>query len=206
MATKLVWKGDGLDKMERAIAVLGSEEAARTAYRSVLNARGSLLRKDAVRILPRQTGLAKETISKALGRAVRASNNSLAYILTTRGGFISLKYFGPKEGNGGVTAYPRHDAKFVNSGFITGGLMGQRQALPLGDHVYAPNGKTAGKKSKYQGANGNQWGRGIDKEVSDVRIPEEMVIDDMAAAAEKHARLLEPDLQARIKKMTGNIF
>lgn len=206
MSVKLVWQGDGLPRLERAMELLGSEREARAAYRSVLNARGALLRKDAVRILPRQTGLAKATISKALGRPIRASANNLAYTLTTRGGKISMKYFSPVERAGGVFAYPRHEAVFIHRGFITGGPVGARQALPLNGQVYAPNGRAAGGKSRFEGAKGNQWGRGFSKETSDVTIPEEMVRDDMAAAAERHAKALEPDILARIKSMTGKTF
>lgn len=206
MAVKFEWTGDGLAKMERAIELLGSEKAARSEFRSAINSRGSLLRKDAVRILPRQTGLGKATISKALGKPIRASNSRLTYILTTRGGFISYKYFAPIERSRGVFAYPRSEAFFIDHGFLFGGRQGARKPLPMNGHVFAPNGRAAGKKSKWTGADGNMWGRGFSKQVSDVRIPEEMVRDDMEAAAEKHAKALEPDILDRIKKLTGNIF
>lgn len=201
---KMEWSGTGLEKFQKAVAALGDKEA-RTAYRAVLNARGSKLRKDAVRILPGQSGLAKGTITRALGNPIRASNANLRYILTTRGGKISYKYFAPVEQAGGVTAQPRGQPKFLSGAFTQGGPIGTRRLLPLGGHVFKPNGRMAGNASKWPGARGNAWGRGFSKLRSDVTIPEEMVTGKMADAAEKHAKLLEVDIDEKLKQITGNI-
>lgn len=199
---KLEWTGDGIERFQKAVEALGDKEA-RSAYRAVINARGAKLRKDAVRILPQQSGLASDTITRALGKPTRASNANLRYMLTTRGGKISYKYFAPVEQGGGVTALPRNQPKFLSGAFTQGGPIGTRRILPLGGHVFRPNGRTAGNGARFPGANGNAWGRGFSKLRSDVTIPEEMVTGKMEAAAEKHGKALQTDIEDKLRFLTG---
>ena len=190
MAFSLQITGDGFARFERAVEALGSEAKARSAFRKIINRQGALLRKDAVAILPGQTGLKKATIQRALGKPVRASGHALRYILTTRGGFISYKYFDARETRQGVFAKPRGVNTFLPRHFTQGGLFPNRVGLGLGGHVFKAVGGS------------NAWGRKISKAKSDVRIPEEMVRSDMKRAYERNAKALPPAVHAEIKRLT----
>lgn len=190
MAFSLEISGDGLARFERAVEALGSEAKARGAYRKIINRQGALLRKDAVSILPEQTGLQRATIQRALGKPVRASGVSLRYILTTRGGFISYKYFNARETRQGAFARPRGINTHLPRHFLKGGLFPNRVGLKLGGHVF----KAVG--------GGKAWGRKITKVKSDVRIPEEMVRSDMQRAYERNAKHLVPAIHDEIKRLT----
>lgn len=190
MQISVQFTGDGMPRFIKAVEALGSEARARSAYRKVINAQGAILRKDAMRVLPGQVGLAKATIAKALGRSVRASNVNLRYILSTKGGFISYKYFGARETPQGVFATPRNEKVFLPKHFTMSGLFPNRQGL-FGGHVFKAVGGS------------RAWGRKISKQVSDVRIPDEMVIGDMKQAFDRVARGIEPAMAAEIKRLTG---
>jgi hypothetical protein len=186
MQIALKFTGDGLPKFERAVEALGSEAKARSAYRKVINAQGTKLRQDALRIMPDMVGLPRKTINRALGAPVRASNAALRYILTTKGGYISYKYFSPRETRQGVFAKPRNQNTFLPKNFTKGGRFPNRVDIPLGGHVFK-----------------NVGGRKIEKQRSDVRIPEEMTRGSMARAFNSASSRMLPAIEAEIKRLTG---
>lgn len=194
MSFSLTFTGDW-EKFQGAIKTLGTESKARGAYRKIINRQGAVLRKQAVRILPGQVGLTKKTISKALGAPVRASNANLSYKLTTRGGFISYKFFGARETPQGVFAKPRGQNVFLPNHFTKSARFPSRQPL-FGGHVF---------KLKGGGNAFNGWGRKITKVRSDVRIPDEMVRSDMKRAYDAVARDMEPALAAEIMRLTKGV-
>lgn len=146
--------------------IAGMDAAAAGAFRTqvakALNDAGRAAHHAIIAPLKAQTGLKGGTIPKAV-HDQSASAGSLAYSLITRGGDISLKYFGAREGGGGVTAHPRGSTAYFGGAFITSGRKGHRRKSPkLGGHVY-------------RNVAGGRWGGKIEKVKSGVYIPQEMV-------------------------------
>lgn len=197
MSFSAKWTGGGLEKFEKAVKVLGSKKT-KELYRSVINAQGALLRKDAVRILPEQSGLQKKTIQTALGKPVKASQNRLTYKLSAKGGFVRLKYFDARETKTGVFARPRNEPIFLPRHFTMSGLFPNRKPLFNG-HVFKPKSwKPIGTSS---------WGRTIQAaQRSDVRIPDELTSSAMESSADKRRKALDREVLAGIKKLSGGII
>jgi len=194
------WTGDGLEKFEKAVKALGSKQA-RAVYRSAVNAQGALLRKDAVRILPEQSGLEKKTIQTALGKPMKAGLQRLSYKISARGGFIRMKYFKAGETKEGVIAFPRNKQVFQPNHFMMAGRFPNRKALPakFNGQVFQP---------KNWGATGKStWGRTIASgKRSDVRIPDELTSPAMVKLADKHRDGIDAKILAGIKKLSGGII
>lgn len=169
--------------------VAGLDEAARGELRTQIageiNRVGRQIHAALIEPLKIQTGLKGDTISRAVGD-VPGDAASLSYALVTRGGDIALKYFGPKEENGGVTAYPKGRATHIAGAFLTSGPAGNRKAPPkLGGHVY---------RNIANGA----WGGKIEKAKSGVYIPKEMVRGAALAAFERAAAAGLPPIAAKV--------
>jgi hypothetical protein len=104
MTLTLRIKGDGIDRLQKAIRVLGDKKA-RLAYRMAVNQAGRDTKVATSRALSAQTGLKKKTTTKAL-KETKASASTLEYRLEGKGGDISLKHFSPRETRKGVSANP----------------------------------------------------------------------------------------------------
>lgn len=173
--------------LEREIAGLDDVASGEFKTRLVgeINRIGAEIHSALIDPLKIQTGLHGSTISRAV-HDVPGDAASLSYTLVTRGGDISLKYFGAHEGGGGVTAYPRGVATHVAGAFITSGPRQARKPSPkLGGHVY-------------RNVAGGKWGGQIRKQKSGVFIPKEMVKGATRAAFERSAQAGLTPLAARV--------
>lgn len=124
------------------------------ALQRAVNHTGNKARTQVIRTLAKQTGLQYGVIKRAVrtGRAWGASQSSftpsrgsLQYVLSTKGGDISLKYFRARETKGGVTAAPQGERKLFANTFIKGGRFPNRTTADgLNGHVYLRTGKGRG--------------------------------------------------------------
>jgi hypothetical protein len=147
-------------------AIAGLDAVASGAFRTQLseavNFVGQAIHHGLVDPLKHQTGLTGSTIPRAL-HDMPAGAGGLAYQIATRGGDISLKYFGAREAGGGVTAHPRGVQTQFDGAFIRSGRAGNRRASPK------LNGQV------YRNVDDGRWGGHIQKVKSGVFIPQEMV-------------------------------
>ena len=134
-----------------------------------LNEGGAAVREQTVAAETAQTGLPGDTLERAQ-REIPASSGSLTYTIWSEGGNVRLKYFGAKEGGGGVTAHPWNRSTFYAQHFITSGRPGNRRTV-LGGHVY-------------HNIQGGKWGGKIAQSRSGLFIPTEMTKGQTAAAFE----------------------
>lgn len=174
----------GLDRLGNAIGRL-SDLQRDTALMRAVNHTGDKAKTAVIRALAAQTGLKQKVIRKAV-RAKRAAgaghaNMSLEYVMTTRGGDISLKFFAARETRAGVTAAPFGQRQLFAGTFIKGGRFPNRvTARGLNGHVY-----------RREGA-----GRGpLEFMDSGVIIPAEMV---KGATADAFRTVVERDLPPRV--------
>lgn len=143
--------------------------AGRIAIAQALNQGGEKVRQTTVAVETEQTGLSSDTIDRAQ-HAIPASAESLAFTITSHGGNVRLKYFGAKEGGGGVTAHPWNKSTFYQGAFITSGRPGHRAPSPkLGGHVF-------------ENVSGGRWHGKIKLKRSGLFIPTEMTKGPTAAA------------------------
>lgn len=149
------------------------------AIARALNHTGAKVRTQMIRALVPQTGLKRKTIVKALVRK-GASASGLVYVIKSKGGNISLKYFAARETRAGVTAAPWGQRKLYPAAFLKGGRFPKRVALALGGHAFARTGtpRTPIKKVK-----------------SGLFIPTEMVI---GATKDAFERTVASELPKRI--------
>ncbi|KZL27395.1 hypothetical protein [Pseudovibrio sp. WM33] len=182
-----------------AVERIGNRKTAERAYRKVINKTGTKLRKGVLKTLPKQTGLPSRTIRKALGKPKRASASykgnaaSLSYVLTTKGGFISLKHFKPRElKRGGVVARPRGLRLYLEKAFMKGGRFPNRKTLNM-------DGAGAVFRANLNAS--KRWYRGFHSLKSSVRIPDEMVIGPSKAAYDNATRSFAPAMEAEIKRL-----
>jgi hypothetical protein len=132
-------RGDGIQKLEDAIKALG-EKKARKAYRMAVNDAGAKTKTATGRALSKQTGLKIGVTRRAL-RPMRASDGNLSYKLEGQGGDISLKFFGPKETDDGVSASPFGKRQVFVGSFLSGGRWpGGRKGLIAGGHAFFRSG------------------------------------------------------------------
>ena len=169
-------------------AISGLDALAEGQFRErvagVINLVGHEIHEALIDPLMQQTGLHGSTIPRAI-HDKPAGSGDLIYQLVTRGGDISLKYFNPSEGGGGVSSYPRGAARFDAGAFMTSGRNGARLMAGklLGGHVYQPS---AGVKRNGRGKDQRgSWYRPIKKVKSGVYIPKEMVVGASKAAFER---------------------
>jgi hypothetical protein len=202
---ELKWQDlSGLHRLSNAMGRLDSHQKHLVLQRAV-NHTGDKARTQVVRTLAKQTGLPVGVIKKALrvGRAygasadpeqfvkAQASNRpgSLVYVVSSKGGDISLKYFKARETMSGVTAAPFGKRKLFAGTFLRGGKFPERnssfgvptkKAASLNGHVW----KRAGKKRNP-----------IELQDSGVIIPEQML---KGASAEAFKSTVNQHLPGRV--------
>ena len=150
------------------------------AIARALNHTGDKVKTQMIRALVPQTGLKRKVIVKALKRS-GASAGALVYAIKSRGGDISLKFFGARETRKGVTAAPWGKRKLYPAAFIKGGRFPNRVALGMGGQVFVRAGKSR---------------MPIQKLKSGVFIPAEMV---KGATKEAFERTVASELPKRIE-------
>lgn len=182
-------------------AITGLDEAAagklRTRLAGVVNAVGAAAHESLIAPLKTQTGLTGSTIPRAV-HDLPAGEGGLAYTLVTRGGDISLRYFGAHEVAGGVVARPRGVVKTFSGSFIRSGRAPNRFAVPkLNNQVYervTPGTAWSTKKDPVP----------IKKAKSGVFIPKEMVRGAALSAFETVvAGRLEPEIAGLMTMILG---
>ncbi len=127
----------------------------------IVNQVGNRAKTIVIRNLTAQTGLPRKTIVAAVGNPATArANGRLSYEMTTRGGFIRLKYLKPVERRAGVVARPFGQPKLFAGAFMKGGKFPKRVAVArFNGHVM--------KRLNTRGTH-------LTQVRSDVRIPQEM--------------------------------
>lgn len=138
---RLRWQDvSGLQRVENAMGRLSSDQKY-TVFRRAINHTGDKAKTVVIRELAAQTGLKQKVIRKAV-KVKRANFSALEYVMTTRGGDISLKFFGARETRKGVTAAPFGNRKLFAGAFMKGGRFPNRvTAKGLNGHVYEREGK-----------------------------------------------------------------
>lgn len=138
------------------------------------------------RALVAQTGLRRQTITKALVvRKASAAKGTSTYSIRSRGGNISLRYFGAKETVPGVSAAPLGQREVLPGTFMKAGRFPNRVGKPNwnGQVFRRTGGKTSTGKDRFE------------KVRSGVFIPEQMV---MGASADAFRTTVAVDLPARL--------
>lgn len=172
----------GLKRMDNALGRLTNEQKGHVLRRAV-NHTGDKARTVVTRTLSKQTGLPYRTIRKAI-KVTRANYGSLDYVMTTRGGDISLKYFKPRETRKGVTASPFGRRQLFAGSFMKAGRFPNRvTAKGLNGHVYDPD------------TSSSEWGRRVSLVDSGVIIPAEMV---SGATVDAFTALVNRELPGRV--------
>lgn len=177
---RLRWQDiSGLQRVDNAMAMLSGDQK-NNALRRAVNHTGDKAKTVVIRTLAEQTGLKQKVIRKAV-KVMRANFSSLEYVMTTRGGEISLKFFGARETRRGVSAAPFGNRQLFAGAFMKGGRFPNRvTAKGLNGHVYRRTGS----------------GRGpLEFVDSGVIIPAEMV---KGATASAFTGLVERDLPPRV--------
>ena len=194
MALVINWQDvSGLRRLENAMARLDGPQKHMVLQRAV-NHTGDKARTQVTRVLARQTGLPYGVIRKALkinkagggsilnGEISIRTDATLSYVITARGGDISLKYFKARETRAGVTAEPFGQRQLFAGTFIKGGRFPNRvTAKGMNGHVYTPL--------------GNKWRGPVELKNSGVIIPAEMV---SGASAEAFTNIVEAELPKRV--------
>lgn len=193
MTLSLEWSAEGrrsIRMMHDAMRVLGPARFGQVGAR-VVNRTGDMARTQVRRTLPRQTGLTRRVIVRAV-HTFRASSATLAYTMTAHGGRIALKHFKARETRRGVSAAPRGERQVFAGTFMKGGRFPARVPLGMGGHVFERSGSAR---------------LPIEKVRSDVSIPEEMVTGATADAFERTARTVLPQrLRHELLRATGRVF
>ena len=138
------------------------------------------------RALVAQTGLRRQTIAKALVvRKASAAKGTSTYSIRSRGGDISLRYFGARETTSGVSAAPLGQRRVFTGTFMKAGRFPARVAVPgwNGQVFRRTGGKTSTGKDRFE------------KVRSGVYIPEQMVT---GASADAFRTTVAVDLPARL--------
>ena len=162
-----------------------------TVLPRIINQVGNRAKTVVIRNLKVQTGLPRKTIVAAVGNPATARwNGRLSYEMTTRGGFIRLKYLNPRETRPGVVAKPFGQARLYPGAFMKGGKFPKRVAVPgFHGHVMMRLDKA---------------GRRLTQVRSEVRIPQEMTVGATKAAFEALAGpLLRQRIDAYLAKRLG---
>lgn len=152
-----------------AIALRAARKDAPAALAWGLNAVGRKAATRMRRALVGQTGLKYGVLVRAL-RTKSATASNPEFRIESRGGNVRLKFFSPRETRKGVTATPWGKRKLYPGYFIKGGLFPNRVTLPYRGEVFARI---------------NPTGRAIEKQFSDLFIPDEMLKGQSRAEFDK---------------------
>lgn len=148
-----------IDRLANMLAAAGPK--ARIAIRRAARRTATSTRAAMRPVLAKQTGLKPAVITRALKVQVLDDG----FKITSRGGKIRLKFFGPRETRAGVSAAPRGKRQVFKSTFLKGGRFPNRRTLNMGGNVF----------ERLPGS--NRWRAPVRLVRSDVTIPEEMVTD-----------------------------
>ncbi|WP_420415112.1 phage tail protein [Roseibium sp.] len=194
MRVTVAWSDiEGLRRFDNALKALGEKKMRQVANRA-LNQTGDQGRTKVLRALARQTGLTQKVVRRHI-KVKRSDWGSLAYRINSSGRDIPLKYFKPKEVDGGTTAKPFGKPTFYPDAFFRGGRFPDRR-VALG-----------GKMNGHVFVRKDTKGRVIMKAKSGVNISEQMVKDASAAAWRSTVgRVLPRKLEDQIEQATGGIF
>ena len=154
------------------------------AQANVLNRVATKARNAVIPALTKQTGLSKRIITKAV-KMHRASSQNPRVMLVTRGGEISLRYFGAHEEGSGVVATVKGDRTFYPGAFRRSGPKARRRMVQkLNSQVY-------------ENEDGGRWRGHIRKIKSGVLIPAEMIRGETAKAFD---RIVNTDLLVEVER------
>lgn len=182
---------DVLARYANQLAVLGEKRMKQALQRGLAHT-GNKARTQVVRALTRQTGLKRGVIVRAV-RFRKPSHNDLSYVMETRGGDISLKYFSPRETARGVSAAPRGKRQVFPGTFMKAGWWPGRVVKPSWN----------GQVFRRTGGTTETGMDEFEKMKSGVFIPEEMVRGATLAAWRQVA---ERDLIDRIGHEIGRML
>jgi hypothetical protein len=175
MDLRITWRdAHGINRFHNIAKSLGTRMPV--IGMRVVNFTGDRARTQVRRELPKQTGLKRKVIVKAV-RVTRASTGRLAYVMDAKGGDIALKHFGPRETRAGVSAAPFGKRQVFAGTFTMGGRFPNRVPLGMGGHVFKREGA-----SRFP----------IEKQKSGVIIPAEMVKGATAQAFERTVTTVMP--------------
>lgn len=190
MVLSLKWGNRaGVNKFAKAVDVLGSSRFLKAGNRAV-NRVGGKAKTHTGRALRPQTGLKRPTIIRAL-KVKRSNWQTLTYEISSSGGDIALKHFCARETRKGVSAAPFGKRRVFAGTFLKGGLFPNRKALAMGGQVWK---RVGGGR------------RPIEKQLSGVIIPNEMVKGRTKAAFEREAAHLDDVMAKEIRKITSGII
>ena len=176
--------GTQIRAMRSALEAIGKNTDG--AIARAVNYAGDKAKTAVTRALVAQTGLPRKTIVAFL-RVQKASGakGTSTYVLKGRGGNISLKYFGARETQAGVSAAPLGHREVFAGTFMKAGRFPDRVGKPnWNGQVFR---RTGGKNSKGKDA--------FQKVVSGVFLPEQLVT---GASAEAFRTVAARDLPARL--------
>jgi hypothetical protein len=160
------------------------------AIRRAINRTGVSAAVNVEKALVVQTGLKRGVIHRAVKRKPGAAGQ-LSFVLKSRGGNVSLKYFKARETRKGVSAAPWGHRHIFAGTFIKGGKFPNRVALNMGGQVF----KRAGRGRKP-----------IIKQKSGLFIPNEMITGASATAFLSAVRTVLPArLQHEIAAILGGV-
>ena len=125
-----------LQHLETLIREAGKK--APQALMRAINHTGDIARTRMRRELVKQTGLRLAVITKAL--KVKRAGVGGAYVISSAGGNIRLKYFGARETGSGVSAAPWAHREVFAGTFIKGGRFPNRVDINKGGQVFVRTG------------------------------------------------------------------
>ncbi|MEW6121635.1 MAG: hypothetical protein AB1698_03420 [Pseudomonadota bacterium] len=192
MAYRLQITSDGiLARFANQLAAVGEVKANQALQRAISHT-GDKAKTQVIRALTKQTGLKRDVIVRAV-HFRKPSYKDLRYVMTSRGGDISLKYFSPRETAKGVSAAPFGRRSIRPGTFMKAGWWpGRVQKDNWNDQVFSRTGrKTPSGMDQFQ------------KETSGVVIPDEMV-KGMTLAAWR--TVAERDLANRVGHELGRLL
>lgn len=123
----------GIQRFGKMLSTLAEGEVRKIGNRAV-NRTGDMARTQVCRVLPKQTGLPRTTIIRAV-RVTRSSPHTLAYTMSAKGGDVALKFFKARETRAGVSAAPFGKRKVFAGTFIKGGRFPNRSGIVFHGHV-----------------------------------------------------------------------
>ncbi|WP_439623959.1 hypothetical protein [Shinella sp.] len=193
----------GIQRLGNALGRLSSHEK-RLGLQRAVNHTGDKARTQVIRALAKQTGLGYGVIRKAVrtgsawgagadGSTYREGRGSLSYILSSKGGDISLKFFKARETRAGVTAAPFGERRLFAGAFLKGGQFPNRVvANGLNGHVYE---RVGGKVIRQRGLNKGKRRQPLKFMDSGVVIPTEML---RGPSAEAFSSTVNAELPKRV--------